>query len=69
MRSKKLRKEVKENTIPFWAQPTSRFEFHSTEAQKIKGEKMEEILGFQRKLLVTVAFDSPVSFDLTTTQI
>ena len=40
--SKKLRKEVKENNISFWAQPTSKFEFHSTEAQKIKEEKMEE---------------------------
>ena len=45
LRSKKLRKEVKENNIPFWAQPTSKFEFHSTEAQKIKEEKMEESLG------------------------
>ena len=49
MRSKKLRKEVKENNIPFWAQPTSKFEFHSTEAQKIKEEKMEESLGLGKK--------------------
>ena len=44
-------KEVKENIIPFWAQPTSKFEFHSTEAQKIKEEKMEESLGFRQKKL------------------
>ena len=49
MRSKKLRKEVKENTIPFRAQPTSKFEFPSTEAQKIKEEKMEESLGIGKK--------------------
>ena len=49
MRSKKLRKEVKENTIPFWAQPTSKFEYHSTEAKKIKEEKMEESLGLGKK--------------------
>ena len=49
MRSKKLRKEVKENTIPFWAQPTSKLEFHSTEAQKIKEEKIEESLGLGKK--------------------
>ena len=49
MRSKILRKEVKENTIPFWAQPTSKFEIHSTEAQKIKEEKMEESLGLGKK--------------------
>ena len=49
MRSKKLRKEVKENNIPFWAQPTSKFEFHSTEAHKIKEEKMEESLGLGKK--------------------
>ena len=42
LRSKKLRKEVKENTISFWAQPTSKLEFHSTEEQKIKEETMEE---------------------------
>jgi hypothetical protein len=49
LRSKKLRKEVKENTIPFWAQPTSKFEIHSTEAQKIMEEKMEESLGLGKK--------------------
>ena len=49
MRSKKLRKELKENTIPFWAQPTSKLEFHSTEEQKIKEETMEESLGLGRK--------------------
>ena len=31
----------RENNIPFWAQPTSKFKFHSTEAQKIKEEKIE----------------------------
>jgi hypothetical protein len=40
---------VKENTIPFWAQPTSKLEFHSTEAQKIKEEKIEESLGLGKK--------------------
>ena len=35
LRSKKLREAVKENTIPFWAAPTSKLEFHSVEAQKI----------------------------------
>jgi hypothetical protein len=50
LRSKKLRKEVKENTIPFWAQPTSKFEFHSTEAQKIKEEKVEESLGLPKPI-------------------
>ena len=49
MRSKKLRKEVKENTISFWAQPTSKLEFHSTEVQKIKEEKMEKSLGLGKK--------------------
>ena len=32
---------MKDDTIPFWA----KFEFHSTEAQKMKEEKMEESLG------------------------
>ena len=27
---------MKENTISFWAQPTSKLEFHSIEEQKIK---------------------------------
>ena len=39
----------RENNIPFWAQPTSKFKFHSTEAQKIKEEKMEESLGIGKK--------------------
>ena len=34
LRSKRLREAVKENTIPFWAQPTSKLEFHSAEAQR-----------------------------------
>ena len=49
MRSKKLRKEVKENNILFWAQSTSKLEFHSTEVQKIKEETMEESLGLGKK--------------------
>ena len=49
MRSKKLRKEVKENNILFWAQPTSKLEFYSTEVQKIKEETMEESLGLGKK--------------------
>jgi hypothetical protein len=49
LRSKKLRKEVKENTIPFWAQPTSKLEFHSTEEQKIEEETMEESLDLGKK--------------------
>jgi hypothetical protein len=53
LRSKKLRKEVKENTISFWAQPTSKLEFHSTEEQKIKEETMEESLGLGKKSYVT----------------
>ena len=40
---------MKENTIPFWAQPTSKLEFHSTEEQKIKEETMEESLGLGKK--------------------
>ena len=40
---------MKENTIPFCAQPKSKFEFHSTEAQKIKEEKKEESLGLGKK--------------------
>jgi hypothetical protein len=47
--SKKLRKEVKENSIPFWAQPTTKLEFHITEVQKIKEETMEESLGLGKK--------------------
>ena len=35
---------MKENTIPFWAQPTSMLEFHSTEELK-----MEESLGLGKK--------------------
>ena len=53
MRSKKLRKGVKENTIPFWAQPTSKLKFHSTEEQKIKEETMEESLGLGKKSYCT----------------
>ena len=34
---------------PFWAQPTSKLEFHSTEEQKIKEETMEESLGIGKK--------------------
>jgi hypothetical protein len=49
LRSKKLRKEAKEKNIPFWAQPTSKLEFHSTEVQKIKEETMEESLGLGKK--------------------
>jgi hypothetical protein len=49
LRSKKLRKEVKENSIPFWAQPTTKLEFHITEVQKIKEETMEESLGLGKK--------------------
>ena len=41
---------MKENTIPFWAQPTSKLEFHSTEEQKIKEETMEESLSLGKKL-------------------
>ena len=47
MWSKKLRKDVKVNTICFWAQPTSKLEFHSTEEQKTKEEK--ESLGLGKK--------------------
>ena len=33
-------KEIKKkNTIHFWAQPTSKLEFHSTEEQKINERK------------------------------
>ena len=38
---------MKENTVPFWAQPTSKLEFHSTEEQKTKEEK--ESLGLGKK--------------------
>jgi hypothetical protein len=40
---------VKENNIPFWAQPTSKLEFHSTEVQNIKEETMEESFGLGKK--------------------
>ena len=40
---------MKENTVPFWAQPTSKLEFHSTEEQKIKEETMKEYLGLGKK--------------------
>ena len=40
---------MKENTIPFGAQPTSMLEFHSTEEQKIKKETMEESLSLGKK--------------------
>jgi hypothetical protein len=40
---------MKENKFPFWAQPTSKLEFHSTEVQKIKEETMEESLGLVKK--------------------
>ena len=49
MKWKKSRKEVKENTISFWDQPTSKLEFHSTEEQKIMDETMEESLGLGKK--------------------
>ena len=42
-------KKRKENTIHFWAQPTSKLEFQSTEEQKIKEETMEERLGLDKK--------------------
>ena len=40
---------MNKNTIPFWAQPTSKLKFHSTEEQKIKEETMEESLGLGKK--------------------
>ena len=40
---------MKEKTIPFWAQPTSKLEFHSTEEQKVKEETMEESLDLGKK--------------------
>ena len=43
------KKQVKENTIPFWTQPTSKLEFQSTEEQKIKEETMEKRLGLDKK--------------------
>ena len=43
-------KEVNKNTIPFWAQPTSKLKFHSKEEQKIKEETMEESLGLDKKV-------------------
>ena len=47
----KKRNEKKYHSIlsVFWAQPTSKLEFHSTEGQKIKKEKMEESLGLCKK--------------------
>jgi hypothetical protein len=48
---KEIKKEVKENNISFWAQPTSKFEFHSTEAQKIKEEKNGGKFRFKQKQL------------------
>jgi hypothetical protein len=49
LRSKKLGKEVNKNATSFWAQPTSRLKFHSTEEQKIKEETMEESLCLGKK--------------------
>ena len=46
---KEIKKRSERNTIPFWAQPTSKLEFHSTEEQKIKEETMEESLGLGKK--------------------
>ena len=40
---------MNKNTIPFWAQPTSKFKFPSTEEQKIKEETMEESLCLGKK--------------------
>jgi hypothetical protein len=40
---------VKEKTIPFWAQPTSKLEFYSAEKQKIKEKTIEESLGLGKK--------------------
>jgi hypothetical protein len=50
---KEIKKAVKENTIPFLAQPTSKLEFHSTEVKKIKEEKMEKSLGLGKKSYCT----------------
>ena len=36
---KEIKKKVKENTIPFWDQPTSKLQFRGTEAQKNQGRK------------------------------
>ena len=36
---KEIKKKRKENTIPFWAQSTSKLEFRGTEAQKNQGRK------------------------------
>ena len=73
MRSKKLRKEVKENTISFWDQPTSKLEFHSTEEQKIKGgkfrfrqKKLRHRNRYRNSILVSVA-DIETRFRLYTT--
>ena len=40
---------MKENNIPFWAQPTFKLDFHGTEVQIIKEEIMEESLGLGKK--------------------
>ena len=40
---------MKANTIPFWAQPTSKLKSQSTEKQKIKEETVEESLGLGKK--------------------
>jgi hypothetical protein len=46
---KEIKKRSERNNIPFWAQPTSKLEFHSTELQKIKEETMEKSLGLGKK--------------------
>ena len=51
MRSKKLRKKVKKNTIPFWAQLTFKFEYHSTEVKKNQGRKNGGKFRFRQKKL------------------
>ena len=42
---------MKEKTIPFWAQPTSKLEFHSAEEQKIKEKNNGGKFRFRQKKL------------------
>ena len=42
-RSRNLGKEVNKNIFPFWAQPTSKLKFHSTEEQKSRKKQWRKV--------------------------
>ena len=64
LRSKKLRKEVKEKTIPYWAQTTSKLEFHRRTKNQRKNnggkfrfrqKKLRRRNRYRNSILVSVA--------------